>query len=88
MILITNNLPSGYHRDFQLIKENSIYAVENIKEILDVFTYSISKIILKNIDIRDEKYKYLFTVDSINELVIGGKSFRDAYQIIGEHNSK
>ncbi|WPY99640.1 argininosuccinate lyase [Christiangramia sp. OXR-203] len=84
MILITNNLPSGYHRDFQLIKENSIYAVENIKEILDVFTYSISKIILKNIDIRDEKYKYLFTVDSINELVIGGKSFRDAYQIIGE----
>jgi len=84
MILITNNLPSGYHRDFQLIKENSIYAVENIKEILDVFTYSISKIIVKNIDIRDEKYKYLFTVDSINELVIGGKSFRDAYQIIGE----
>ncbi|MFV9482534.1 argininosuccinate lyase [Christiangramia sp. ASW11-125] len=84
MILITNNLPSGYHRDFQLIKENSIYAVENIKEILDVFTYSISKIIVKNIDIRDEKYKYLFSVDSINELVIGGKSFRDAYQIIGE----
>jgi argininosuccinate lyase len=84
MILITNNLPSGYHRDFQLIKENSIYAVENIKEILDVFIYSISKIIVKNIDIRDEKYKYLFTVDSINELVIGGKSFRDAYQIIGE----
>lgn len=84
MILITNNLPSGYHRDFQLIKENSIYAVENIKEILDVFTYSISKIVVKNIDITDEKYKYLFTVDSINELVIGGKSFRDAYQIIGE----
>ncbi|WP_405198287.1 argininosuccinate lyase [Christiangramia sp. LLG6405-1] len=84
MILITNNLPSGYHRDFQLIKENSIYAVETIKEILDVFTYSISKIIVKDIDIRDEKYKYLFTVDSINELVIGGKSFRDAYQIIGE----
>ncbi|MFV8281424.1 argininosuccinate lyase [Christiangramia marina] len=84
MILITNNLPSGYHRDFQLIKENSIYAVENIKEVLDVFTYSISKIIVKNIDITDEKYKYLFTVDSINELVIGGKSFRDAYQIIGE----
>lgn len=84
MILITNNLPSGYHRDFQLIKENSIYAVETIKEILDVFTYSVSKIVVKNIDIRDEKYKYLFTVDSINELVIGGKSFRDAYQIIGE----
>ncbi len=84
MILITNNLPSGYHRDFQLIKENSIYAVENMKEILDVFTHSIAQIKVNEIDLRDEKYKYLFTVDSINELVINGKSFRDAYKIIGE----
>ncbi|MGB8704203.1 MAG: argininosuccinate lyase [Gillisia sp.] len=84
MILVTNNLPSGYHRDFQLLKENSIYAVENIKEILDVFTYSISQIIVKEIDLSDEKYKYLFTVDSINDLVMQGKSFRDAYQEIGE----
>lgn len=84
MILITNNLPSGYHRDFQLIKENSIYAVENMKEILDVFTHSIAQIKVKDVDLKDEKYKYLFTVDSINELVINGKSFRDAYKIIGE----
>ena len=84
MILITNNLPSGYHRDFQLIKENSIYAVENMKEILDVFTHSIAQIKVKEVDLKDEKYKYLFTVDSINELVINGKSFRDAYKIIGE----
>ncbi|MCP9199821.1 argininosuccinate lyase [Gramella sp. GC03-9] len=83
MILITNNLPSGYHRDFQLIKENSIYAVENMKEILDIFTHSIAQVKVKDIDLQDEKYKYLFTVDSINELVINGKSFRDAYQIIG-----
>lgn len=84
MILITNNLPSGYHRDLQLIKENSIYAVENIKEILDVFTYSIGLIIVKNIDLKDEKYRYLFTVDSINDLVVQGSSFRDAYKQIGE----
>jgi len=84
MILITNNLPSGYHRDFQLIKENSIYAVENMKEILDVFTHSISQIKVKEVDLSDDKYKYLFTVDSINELVLQGKSFRDAYKIIGE----
>lgn len=83
MILITNNLPGGYHRDFQLIKENSIYAVENMKEILDVFTHSIAQIKVKEIDLKDEKYKYLFTVDSINELVINGSSFRDAYQVIG-----
>jgi argininosuccinate lyase len=83
MILITNNLPSGYHRDFQLIKENSIYAVENIKEILDVFIHSISLIKVKDINMQDEKYKYLFTVDSINDLVIEGKSFREAYKDIG-----
>ncbi len=84
MILITNNLPSGYHRDFQLIKENSIYAVENIKEILDIFNHSISLIKVKDVDLNDEKYKYLFTVDSINDLVMQGKSFRDAYKEIGE----
>ncbi|GHA29722.1 argininosuccinate lyase [Salinimicrobium marinum] len=83
MILITNNLPSGYHRDFQLIKENSIYAVENIKEILDVFTHSIALIRVKEVDLTDEKYKYLFTVDSINDLVMQGKSFREAYKEIG-----
>lgn len=83
MILITNNLPSGYHRDFQLIKENSIYAVENIKEILDVFIHSIALIKVKDVDLDDEKYKYLFTVDSINDLVMQGKSFREAYVEIG-----
>ncbi|SOC80402.1 argininosuccinate lyase [Salinimicrobium sediminis] len=84
MILITNNLPSGYHRDLQLIKENSIYAVENIKEILDIFTFSIGQIMVKDIDLKDEKYRYLFTVDSINDLVVQGSSFRDAYKQIGE----
>lgn len=84
MILITNNLPSGYHRDYQLIKENSLYAVEGIKEVLDIFTHSIAQVKVREIDLKDEKYRYLFTVDSINDLVIQGKSFREAYQIIGE----
>ncbi|MEO2128097.1 MAG: argininosuccinate lyase [Christiangramia sp.] len=83
MILITNNLPSGYHRDYQLIKENSIYSVENMKEILDIFSHSIAQIEVKDIDLSDEKYKYLFTVDSINDLVMQGQSFRDAYKEIG-----
>lgn len=84
IILITNNLPSGYHRDFQLIKENSIYSVESMKEILDVFNHSISKVQVKDVDLTDEKYKYLFTVDSINDLVMHGKSFREAYMEIGK----
>ena len=83
MLLITNNLPSGYHRDFQLLKENSINAFEDVKDILDIFNYAIKQIIVKDIDLNDEKYHYLFTVDSINNLVIDGMSFREAYQNIG-----
>ena len=83
MLLITNNLPSGYHRDFQLLKENIINAFEDVKDILDIFNYSIQLIIVKDIDLNDKKYQYLFTVDSINNLVVKGMSFREAYQKIG-----
>lgn len=83
MLLITNNLPTGYHRDFQLLKENIIAAFEDVKDILDIFNYSIQQVIVKNIDLNDEKYHYLFTVDSINNLVVEGMSFREAYQKIG-----
>ncbi|RXG20716.1 argininosuccinate lyase [Leeuwenhoekiella aequorea] len=83
MILITNNLPSGYHRDYQLLKENTINAIENIKDILEIFDYSIAQIVVKDIDLTVEKYKYIFTVDSINNLVVEGKSFREAYKTVG-----
>ena len=83
MILITNNLPSGYHRDFQLLKENMIDGIEDLKNILDIFNYSIQQIIIEDIDLKEEKYKYLFTVDSINNLVVDGMSFREAYKKIG-----
>ncbi len=83
MILITNNLPSGYHRDFQLLKENIIAAFEDVKDILDIFNYSIQQIIVKDVDIHSDLYKYLFTVDNINTLVVEGQSFREAYQKIG-----
>ncbi|QHI38442.1 Argininosuccinate lyase [Kordia antarctica] len=83
MILITNNLPSGYHRDFQLLKENIIAAFEDVKDILAIFNHSIQQVRVKDIDLTNEKYQYLFTVDSINNLVVDGVSFRDAYQKIG-----
>ncbi|TCP25689.1 argininosuccinate lyase [Tenacibaculum skagerrakense] len=79
MLLISNNLPSGYHRDFQLLKENMINGFENMKTILDIFNYSIQQVIVKEIDIHDDKYKYLFTVDNINNLVTNGIPFREAY---------
>jgi argininosuccinate lyase len=84
MLLITNNLPSGYHRDYQILKENMIDAIESIKDILDIFNYSIKQIIVNDIDLNDDKYKYLFTVDSINNLVVEGMSFRDAYKQVGD----
>lgn len=83
MVLITNNLPSGYHRDFQLLKENMLNAINDVLTVLDVTIYSIQQIIVKDINMDDEKYQYLFTVDNINALVEGGLSFREAYQKIG-----
>ncbi len=83
MLLITNNLPSGYHRDFQLLKENMIHGLDDLESILDIFNYTIQQIQVKKIDLNDPKYQYLFTVDSINALVMQGASFREAYQTIG-----
>lgn len=84
MVLITNNLPSGYHRDYQLLKENMILAINDVKDILDIFNYAIQQVEVKDIDLNDDKYQYLFTVDNMNTLVEDGMSFREAYQIIGK----
>ncbi|HMC01619.1 MAG TPA: lyase family protein, partial [Flavobacteriaceae bacterium] len=83
MVLITNNLPSGYHRDFQLLKENMISAIIDVIDLLDIFNYAIQQVEVKDIDLNDAKYQHLFTVDNINTLVENGMSFREAYQKIG-----
>jgi argininosuccinate lyase len=84
MLLITNNLPSGYHRDYQLLKENMISGIEECSSILEIFKYSIQQIQVKTIDIKDPKYLYMYSVDQINALVEQGMSFREAYKKIGE----
>ncbi|ANH60081.1 argininosuccinate lyase [Dokdonia donghaensis] len=84
MIMITNNLPSGYHRDYQLLKENAIKSVEDLKVVLDIFEFSIAQVKVKDVNLDDEKYQYLFTVDAINDLVTAGIPFREAYKQIGE----
>ncbi|MBZ9786371.1 argininosuccinate lyase [Psychroflexus sp. CAK57W] len=84
MILITNNLPSGYHRDYQLLKENMISGIETMTSILEIFDYSITQIKVKSIDVGDPKYKFMYSVDKINTLVEQGISFREAYQQIGK----
>lgn len=84
MIMITNNLPSGYHRDFQLLKENAIKSVEDLKVVLDIFNFSIEQVQIQEVDLSQEKYQHLFTVDAINDLVTSGVPFREAYKQIGE----
>ena len=83
--LITNNLPSGYHRDFQLLKEGLIPSFSTLKSCLEMLTYSLKNIQVKNDIIEDEKYLYLFSVEEVNKLVQSGVPFRDAYKIIGKN---
>lgn len=84
LTLITNNLPSGYHRDLQLLKEGLIPAIQHTKACLEIVTSSLPKLVVK-VDILDDKlYDYLFSVEAVNELVQKGIPFREAYKQIGE----
>lgn len=84
LTLLLSNLPSGYHRDFQLTKEILFPAIESIKEILEIAEFTISKIAVRKNILDHSKYDPLFTVEAVNELVLQGKSFRTAYVEIGE----
>ncbi len=82
--LVINNLPSGYHRDLQLVKEIIVPAIQDLKACLEILTFSLSKIRVNNSILDDPKYDYLFSVDSLNELVQNGMPFRDAYKKMGQ----
>ena len=82
--MITSNLPSGYHRDLQLLKEGLFPAIENLKACLDIAIFAIKDIKVKEHILDDKKYNYLFTVDALNELVVAGIPFRDAYKAVAE----
>ncbi|REC79185.1 argininosuccinate lyase [Chryseobacterium elymi] len=84
LILLTNNLPSGYHRDVQLTKEILFPAIDSLKECLEILSYTLPNIQVREGILEDEKYKYLFSVEKINEEVKKGSSFRDAYVKVGQ----
>lgn len=84
LILLTNNLPSGYHRDVQLTKEILFPGIDSLKECLEILCYTLPNIEVRDGILEDEKYKYLFSVEKINEEVQSGLSFRDAYVKIGK----
>jgi len=84
LILITNNLPSGYHRDLQLVKEVIVPAIQDLKACLEIMTFSLKEIRVNENILDDPKYDYLFSVDTLNELVLSGMPFRDAYKKMGK----
>lgn len=81
--LMTTNLPSGYHRDLQLLKENLFPAFESLNESLTMCNHMLENIIIKNNIIDDTKYDYLFSVEVVNNEVLKGVPFREAYKNIG-----
>ncbi len=83
IILMTTNLPSGYHRDLQLLKEHLFPALQTLRDCIEMAGLMLSNISIKKEILEDEKYKYLFSVEEVNKLVLQGIPFRDAYKQVG-----
>ncbi len=83
IMMITNNLTSGYHRDFQLLKENFIEAIDLLKDNLEVCNFMLNHIEIKKDILNNDIYKYVYSVEEVNKLVMNGMSFRDAYKKLG-----
>ncbi|GAO43169.1 argininosuccinate lyase [Flavihumibacter petaseus] len=83
IMMMTTNLPSGYHRDLQLLKEHLFPAFGTLKDCLKMASLMLEHIEVKEGILQDEKYKYLFSVEAVNQLVLQGMPFRDAYKTVG-----
>ncbi len=84
LMLLTTNLTSGYHRDFQLLKERLFGAISSTKENLNVWLYMLQHIQVNEKCADHSMYDYMYTVDSLNERVMKGQSFREAYRSLGK----
>ena len=83
IMMMTTNLPSGYHRDLQLLKEHLFPAFATLKDCIKMATLMLSNVTVKESILTDEKYKYIFSVEEVNKLVLQGIPFRDAYKQVG-----
>ncbi|GEM62612.1 argininosuccinate lyase [Sphingobacterium faecium NBRC 15299] len=81
--LMTTNLPSGYHRDLQLLKENLFPAFKSLNDCLEIATFMLEHISVRKDVLDDPKYDYLFSVEVVNNEVLKGVPFREAYKNIG-----
>src|ERR1700759_3841365 len=81
--MMTTNLPSGYHRELQLLKELLFPAFTDLKNCLHMAIFMLQNISVNKDILNDPKYAYLFSVEEVNRLVLSGTPFRDAYKQIG-----
>jgi argininosuccinate lyase len=88
LTLLTNNLPSGYHRDMQMTKECLFPAIVTLKDCLEITTYMLKHITVKSDILKDPKYAFLFSVEVVNNQVLSGIPFREAYKNVGNDIEK
>ncbi|WP_185874077.1 argininosuccinate lyase [Blattabacterium cuenoti] len=81
--LITSNLCSGYHRDFQIIKERFLPVFDELKKCFFIFKNMINHIVVRKNILKEKKYQYIFSVEVVHQLVKKGYSFREAYKKVG-----
>jgi len=81
--MMTTNLPSGYHRELQLLKELLFPAFTDLKDCLHMATFMLQNITVNTEILQDSKYAYLFSVEEVNRLTLSGTPFRDAYKQVG-----
>ena len=83
MALMLTNLPVGYHREMQLLKDILFPATEELKRTLRMADFMLSNLQVNDHILEDEKYNYLFTVEDVNRLALNGVPFREAYREVG-----
>ena len=83
IMMMTTNLPSGYHRDLQLLKEHLFPAFAQLNNCIEMAALMIQNMEVKKDILEDAKYQYLFSVEEVNKLVLTGMPFRDAYKQVG-----
>jgi argininosuccinate lyase len=81
--LMTNNLPSGYFRDLQILKEVFLPAFQELSDCISIAGFAIDNMTVNTNIMADERYKYVYSVEDVNKLVMQGVPFRDAYKQIG-----
>ncbi len=82
--MMVNNLPSGYFRDLQIVKEVFLPAFEDLQNCIHIASFALSEMNVKDDILKDDRYKYVFSVEDVNNLVQQGIPFRDAYKQVGE----